>query len=1245
MQRVIFFLLFCVLASCASQKPYYNKSLMANWEAAQPQNSNEVIYSTFFIGDAGEPNLENGEPVLKFLEKKLQESSTQSTVVFLGDNIYQHGLPDSTNFEEREVAEQKLVEQLKFLKSYEGRVFFIPGNHDWAKSKAEGWQYLQNQEIFIENYLNRDENVFLPDNGCPTPIEVPLTEDVVLICIDTQWWLHPYEKPDETSDCEAKSEADFIFQLSDLIVKHEGKKIIVAGHHPLVSNGVHGGHFPLIEHLFPLERKGVYVPMPVLGSIYVAYRKFIGSVQDIPNEKYQRLKDALTKIFEKHPNLMYLCGHDHNLQYHQTHNFHHIISGSGSKESYVSHKKKATFAYSKKGFVKVNFHQNGEVWAEFWVPENEGETGTIIFKHLLFTQANYQSDSNNPPLSIDYIDSVKVTNLGNYEAGWFKALLWGKNYRKEWLEETSFPFFDITKAKGGLKIVKRGGGQATNSLRLEAEDGKQYILRSVDKQGDKALSNEFKGTFVADIVQDQTSAAYPFGALVVPKLAEAIGIYHANPTYVYLPKDDNLGKYKESFGDAVYLFEERPDDEFWEEYDNFGNAKDIKSTRKVIKKLQEDNDNQIDELFVLKNRLFDILIGDWDRHDDQWRWAEFKDKEAGTKTYRPIPRDRDQVFFDTDGVVTDIGSHKWGFPKFQGFKAKIRTVEGLNFNGRFFDRYFLTELSLEDWLAVADTLQQILSDELLEEALAVVPEEIAQHSIEEIKTKFAQRREDLQEYARLYYLFLSKAVNVLGSDKHERFEVQRLNDEETLIRIYKVKKKSREVKRKIFERVFKKSETKEIRLYGFDGVDEFILEGDVKKGIKIRVIGGEGDDTIIDSSKVRGFGKKTIVYDEKKTILEKSTETKSQLSDNQDIHLYDRREFKYNYLGPAFFFGYNPDDGIFVGGGVNIRTQGFRKLPFAARHQIKANYAIATNSYNFVYKGRFVDILGKWDLILEADIRSPNYVQNFFGLGNESQNQRKTRGINYHRVRYTQQYFEPKLRLNSNNEKHQLDFGLYLQGVEVERNPDRFIVNFGENGLDPTEDLQKTNFFGGLQLNYEFNSKDNRMNPQKGVHFKLNTARISDLNDIGGEEVNYTYLASSFSFYQKILPNIILANRVGTAINWGVYRFYQANTLGSRNNLRGFRNYRFSGDIAFYNNTDLRIKLFHISSFLFNGNFGLLAIHDIGRVWLDGENSNQWHQGFGGGLWVNPANAFLLSSSVTHSREDTIFFVRLGFLF
>jgi hypothetical protein len=79
--------------------------------------------------------------------------------------------------------------------------------------------------------------VFLPDGGCPGPVEVNLNEWLTLVILDTQWWLHPFDKPEAESDCEAKDASGLIIQLEDILHRNGHKRILVVGHHPMYSYG------------------------------------------------------------------------------------------------------------------------------------------------------------------------------------------------------------------------------------------------------------------------------------------------------------------------------------------------------------------------------------------------------------------------------------------------------------------------------------------------------------------------------------------------------------------------------------------------------------------------------------------------------------------------------------------------------------------------------------------------------------------------------------------------------------------------------------------------------------------------------------------------------------------------------------------------------------------------------------------------------------------------------------------------
>src|SRR5690606_31398294 len=158
----------------------------------------------------------------------------------------------------------------------------------------------------------------------------------------------------------------------------------------------------------------------------------------------------------------------------------------------------------------------------------------------------------------DSMEAVASTKYNTSESAYFWM---GQNYRDIWATTVKAPVFDIGTKKGGLKIVKRGGGQQTFSLRLEDKDARQYVLRSIDKYMEGALPEELHKTFAVDLVQDQISASNPYAAPVVAALAGVAGVFHTNPEVVYVPDDPRFGIYRRDVAGKLFLFEERPDDD------------------------------------------------------------------------------------------------------------------------------------------------------------------------------------------------------------------------------------------------------------------------------------------------------------------------------------------------------------------------------------------------------------------------------------------------------------------------------------------------------------------------------------------------------------------------------------------------------------------------------------------------------------------------------------------------------------
>jgi hypothetical protein len=1197
------------------------------------------LYSVFLIGDAGVHPLQPTDPVLTLLEAQLAGTGEKGSVIFLGNNLLSKGhvLKDALVNTE---TDRLLLPQLEALKHFRGKPIFIPGNYEWGRGKKNGWEQLQKEEKLIEEYLNKG-NVFLPDGGCPGPVEINLNEWLTLVILDTQWWLHPYDKPEAESDCETQDASGLVIQLEDILHRNAHKRILVVGHHPMYSYGEHGGYSPAKLHLFPLTalHPSLYVPLPVVGSLYPLYRKVFGNLQDIPHPRYLFQRNALVNVFNKHPDIIYASAHEQSLQHIVKKGVHYINSGSFSATRYLSSNKRdeLLFGVSKKGFARLDYLQQGEVWLSFFAVSADGEKGELMYQKKITDALLPQlaSASQGKMLLADTLITVAASN--RYRAGAVKRKLLGETYRSLWQKPIEFPVFDINKEIGGLTILKRGGGMQTKSLRLQDKDGKEYVLRSVDKTTGRAIPRSLQQTLAADIVQDQISASHPYGALVIPPLAQKAGVYSTNPKVVYVADDARLGKYQTLFANTLSILEERPEEE---QSDTPEQEKKVYSTTKLLSRLHADNNNRVNEHEVLRARLFDMLIGDWDRHDDQWRWLA---KKTGSDiTYYPLPRDRDQAFFINEGVLPKIASRKWIMPKFQGFDYKIRDVAGFNFNARYFDRSFLNELALPDWLAMADTLQTLLTDSIIEQAIGEWPKKVRELSGKEIVAKLKSRREHLKEYARIYYHFLSREVDIVGSEKREYFHVQRLNESQTKVKVYNLQGGVPE-KEPFYQRIFDHTKTKEIRLYGLGGEDRFKIEGNVKQSVKVRIIGGKGKDTITDSSIVKGLSRKTWVYDTKQgNVLSLNAESKNLTFYDRMVNEYNRRAFQYNYLSPLASVQFNPDDGIFVGGGVLYRTHGFRKEPFATRHRLTGNFAFATHAYNFDYRGEFTDVLHKLDIETNAEVKGPNYVNNFFGYGNESINEEGEQGISFYRARVR------SIRLNTLLIKNifrtqKLFIGPAYETYQVENTRGRFISQTNENGLE-ADNVFRQKQYAGLKMGFLFDTRDNEMLPTSGTYWHMESGLFKGIN---GQSGDYAKIESALSFYWSFrLPaRVTLATRFGGGINFGDYEFFQANTLGGLTNLRGYRRTRFTGKSSLYNNTELRVRVFGFRTYFFPAYVGILGFHDVGRVWVDGEESNTWHTSAGGGIWLAPFNRAVISLMYGISKEDKLPLLRVGFLF
>lgn len=1227
--KLITVALLLFLSSCATLK----KQIADGSEKPFPKDK-VISHSFYLLGDAGNSDLNKLDPAIRDFGKQLKEASKNSTAIFLGDNIYPVGLVDKKDAS-RNLAEHRLKVQTDVAQEFKGNTVFIPGNHDWY-SGIEG---LKSQEKFVEKQLGK--NTFLPENGCPID-KVKISNEIVLIIVDSQWYVTNWDKhPTINDDCDIKTRVDFLNELASEIKKARGKTTIIAVHNPMFTNGSHGGQYDFKSHLKPL---------PILGTLKNLIRKTGGvSHADLQHKMYSELQKRVVSMAQQNDKVIFVSGHDHNLQYIEEAGLAQIVSGSGSKETATRLVGNGKFSYAKNGYARLDVFNDGSSFVRFY----EAGSDEVVFQTEIFESKKEEN--------VDFPDDFPSEKLASihtkeeaYKSGFYK-FLWGERYREQFATEVLAPTVNLDTLFGGLIPVRKGGGNQSKSLRLEDKSGRQYVMRALRKQAsqylqaimfkDQFIGKKLDDDFVTELVSDVFTGAHPYAPFVVGDLADAIGVYHTNPVLYYVPKQNALGSYNADFGDELYMIEEHTS-EGHSDKASFGFQDKLLSTDDMMKKIHKDEDLVVDEAAYIKARLFDMLIGDWDRHQDQWRWIQFK--EDGKKVYRPMPRDRDQAFSKmSDGFLLSTAVALMptaGLLK--KYDATLNNVEAINVEPYPLDMEIIQESTKEVWDAQVKYIQDYVTDEVIENAFLNVPKEIRDQDLQEIKAILKQRRANLQDISDRYYEVINKFAVIKGTNKDDWFDVERMPEGKTKVTAYRIKKGK---KSDVFhERTYSRTETKEIWIYALDDDDVFNVYGEGDNYIKLRLVGGQNNDTYDIKN-----GKKVIYYDyksKKNTIL--TDNGRQKLTDDYETNVYNYKKLKNstNQLMPTI--GFNPDDGFRMGFTNTFTNYNFERNPFSSQHTISAGYYFATSGYDIGYNAEFANVIGTTNLRIDLDFTSPNFARNFFGFGNSTVNPEADEDdnfdadLNYNRVKIRTVSAAPTLVWRG-QAGSQFEFGISYESNEVDRTAGRFL----ESITTPDNQVFDKQDFYGAHAKYHYEVKDNEAFPTLGMEFSLLAGYKNNVSRTNG----FGYLIPELGFDYKLLPEgqIVLATKMRSHLNFGDgFEFYQAAVLGDQTGLRGFRRERFVGKNAFAQSTDLRFNLRRRSSNFLPFNIGFYGGFDYGRVWVDNDlvldsefNKDDWNTSIGGGVFITAYSMVSANISAFTSDDGLRLAFQLGFGF
>ncbi len=1198
-----FFLLAAVLVSCATYNVKKGKNLQEVHNAAIPSEND---FKIFLVGDAGNADEIQSQQTLNFLKGKLDSADKNSMLIFLGDNIYPSGMPKETD-KDYSLARQKLENQLLITKNFKGKTLVIPGNHDWY----HGLDGLKAQEKYVKEYL-KDKKSFLPKNSCPID-DISLTEDIKLIIIDSEWALVNWDQyPGINKNCDIKTREDLFTEFKDLINKNQNKRIIVALHHPLISTGLHAGYTSAKSHLYPLKSK---VPVPVGASIINVLRSSSGaSPEDLSNQHYATLANRLKSIVQDKDNVIFVSGHDHNLQYHIDGNIKQIVSGAGSKTDPATIAEKTDFSYGGSGFAILNIRKDESSDVEFFSTK---DNSLQKLTHISINQRpkDFVNDYPNT-LPETFTSTVYPPKLIKKSKTY--RWLFGEHYRKYYGIPIKAPIGNLSELNGGFTPFREGGGNQSVSLRLKANDGQEFVMRGVKKSAIRFLNNmafnkstlgdELKETFPEKFLLDFYTTSHPFTPFSVGNMADKLNIYHSNPKLYYIPKQYALGRYNLDYGDEMYMIEERfsSDPKTLQSLDN---AQDIISTDDLLKNLTKNYKYSVDKESYIRARLFDILIGDWDRHSDQWKWAEYKDGDKNV--YKPIPRDRDQAFSKYDGAAFKIIMNIPAIRHMKTFKEDIKNVKWMNMEPYPLDLIFLKASQEEEWIAQAQYIQKNLTDSDIDHAFDNLPEEVKDETIADIQRKLKLRRDKLEVYAGQYYDVLQEKVPLAGTVNPDKFVITK-NENTVEVKQYKLDK-NKQNPELVFQKVYSDKKTKELWIYGLEEDDIYEVSGTGHPKINIRLIGGYNHDVYNVSN-----GSKVRIYDFKsqKNTYNADTAIKN-ISDDYNINTYNYKHPKYNYLAGYPNLDYNPDDGAIIGVLVNYTVNNFIRDPYTQKHSLKANFYTATAGFNFAYKGIFKKAISGWDIGIDALYTTPRFSENFFGLSNESEYDKKNTEREYNRARISKIHFASSLSKKSwFNFTHQ--FQLTFENNKVQSKANRFV----NESPDVNPSVFKDQQFAGANYTFGYKNLDNNAFPTLGMEFLVNANWKTNLSNTNQ---NFLVLSGTLSLDHRIdkKGDFVFANSSNVMwINNNNFDFYQAAAIGGNNGMRAFRNDRFSGRSYFTNNSEIRWDFGKIRNRVVPTNMGVLVGYDIGRVWNDDETSHKWHQSAGVGFWLSIVEMF-----------------------
>ncbi len=1164
-----------------------------------------------------------------------------SIIVLNGDliNIKANRLPQTAD----SIKISKLLAVL--TDNQNNRVLLLPGDRDWDNSGKHGWDAFLKLQAMVDQ-MKFDRVEWIVRDGCPGPAVIKVSPNLRLMGINTQWFNHPYDIPKgSNANCLCDTKERFYTQLENELNYARSSNFIMLGHYPIYSYGKYAGYYPL----------GQYFNPPIYALFRNSYRQNVGRPIDLSNKRFKEFSKVMSKIIKSRGNIIYAGGHERSIQVLKQASNYYINSGSIAKSDFVaSFGDKIIYDTDQTGLIQISVYPKGKITYTVHHLKDKGHytlASDLLYQSTcdLTSLPDIPYNEVNQSCRKEIVDKYEVNwpdsglvNVGGYRPKKATKWLFGKMYKEAWNAKIKAPYLDAHPAFKNFEITGRINGIQNSALFVLDDQKKINAFFAVDRNVDVSIPYELQGTIVENFLHEFKTSQFPYSTTVIHKMLDSTSILHTSPELYIMPPTAKLGVLYKNYDNTLgYLtgLKVSPDNKGI--YDN----RDVLSSRSMFVKLYDNSINQVDLDAYIRARMFDILVGDWGKNEDNWYW--FKEKD-NPDLLLPMPINRRYAFSKFNGIIPYLADRSWWIKGIENFDYKIRDLQSLVYSSLAADRRLLANLPAEEFEKAAQYVQAQMEDAKIEEAVRHLPKNIFEDDGQELISKLIQRKTDLQKYARTYQKIVAKnGLEIVGSNIDEYFQITRKADGSVRIQLYPLDANQKPILDQMrLDRTVAPMETNEIRLYGLDGDDVFVLRGTTKESMKLRIIGCEGDDSIIDESVVKNAGKKTLVYEKSETSKIELNKTGRRVKSwNDKLYDYDRQRFGYNSTAPLIGFVLNNAQGV----GLELGFESYIRKPmkddFASNYV--ANFLLTTKQIRILeLQARWHHIVHKWDLVGELVIANKDRRNQFYGIGNNTFIIGELLDRDYYKVDYRYNSISLGVRRDFwRKSKFVLTFGYQnnnvkvIDGTYLDEHPE--VYGRGEHNYYNLQALVNLNFFDEFIL------------PSRGVNLQLKNRLESSFIENEGYFGNLNgFLSQTITFEGK--KPLTIGYLFGGGINYGAkdkIPFYKLDVLGQRDNLIAFDYNRFTGYSSLHLNMATLFQFADLTHTFLNVKTGLIAFINTARVYSPHDDNRLWHTSVGGGFYFVPSNKNLtVNFTLATNREYKLFpmlrlgnFIKLGY--